>query len=71
MKSVRRNKKRKEDHGELSSTPDDLEKLSHDELSGGEGSASTLASSETDEDEDEGLGDGRIGRSNDDVLGGD
>lgn len=68
MKSVRRTKKRKE-HPDLSSTPDDLEKVSQDELSGGEGNASTLASSDTDEDEDEGLGDGKMGRSNDDILG--
>jgi hypothetical protein len=69
VKSVRQNRNRKEDHVDRSSTPDDLEKLSHDELSGGEESESALASSETDEDEDEGLGDGRIGRSNDDILG--
>lgn len=43
--------------------------MTHDELSGADDKRSALSSSSTDEDEDEGLGDGKIGRSQKDILG--
>jgi len=47
----------------------DLEALQHLELSGYENKESSLAASSTDENEDEGLGDGNMGRSQKDILG--
>ena len=47
----------------------DLEELQHLELSGYENKESSLAASSTDENEDEGLGDGNMGRSQKDILG--
>ena len=47
----------------------DLQELQHDELSGYENKESSLAASSTDENEDEGLGDGNMGRSQKDILG--
>jgi hypothetical protein len=47
----------------------DLQELEHNELSGSESKESSLAASSTDENEDEGLGDGNIGRSQVDILG--
>ena len=49
--------------------PKDLQELTHDELSGYENKESSLAASSTDENEDEGLGDGNMGRSQKDILG--
>jgi hypothetical protein len=45
-----------------------LEDLLHEELSGTDAGKSSLAVSSTDEDEDEGLGDGNIGRSKNNIL---
>lgn len=45
-----------------------LEDLLHEELSGADGGKSSLAVSSTDEDEDEGLGDGNIGRGKNNIL---
>lgn len=45
---------------------EDLEKM---ELSGYQDQESSLATSSTDEDENEGLGDGNIGRSKNDIFG--
>ena len=45
-----------------------LEDLLHEELSGTEGGKSSLAASSTDDDENEGLGDGNIGRSKNNIL---
>ena len=56
--------KRSEKH-----VPKDLEELEHNELSGYESKASSLSASSTDENEDEGLGDGNMGRSQKDILG--
>jgi len=47
----------------------DLEELQYLELSGYENKESSLAASSTDENEDEGLGDGNMGRSQKDILG--
>ena len=69
MKSLQRIKKKKEEQPNTSSTSDDLKEVTHDELSGADDKRSALSSSSTDEDEDEGLGDGKIGRSQDDILG--
>ena len=44
--------------------PKDLQELTHEELSGYENKESSLAASSTDENEDEGLGDGNMGRNN-------
>ena len=49
--------------------PKDLQELTHEELSGYENKESSLAASSTDENEDEGLGDGNMGRSQKDILG--
>jgi hypothetical protein len=49
-------------------SPADLQGLEHDELSGHEDKQSSLAASSTDDDEDEGLGDGNIGRSERNIL---
>jgi hypothetical protein len=49
--------------------PKDLQELMHQELSGYENKESSLATSSTDENEDEGLGDGRMGRNNKHSLG--
>ena len=48
--------------------PNDLRELEQDELSGYENKESSLAASSTDENEDEGLGDGNMGRSDKDLL---
>ena len=50
-------------------TPKDLQELTHEELSGYENKAASLAASSTDENEDEGLGDGNMGRNNKHSLG--
>jgi hypothetical protein len=68
VKSINRAKKKKEET-DPSSKSDDLKEMTHDELSGADDKRSALSSSSTDEDEDEGLGDGKIGRSQDDILG--
>ena len=59
----------KKKHASKKSLPADLQGLEHDELSGHEDNQSSLAASSTDEDEDEGLGDGNIGRSERNILG--
>jgi hypothetical protein len=69
MKSRHRIRKKKDEQPDASSTPDDLKEMTQDELSGADDKLSALSSSSTDEDEDEGLGDGKIGRSQDDILG--
>jgi hypothetical protein len=46
----------------------DLEDLAHEELSGGKKTGTSAATSSTDEDENEGLGDGNIGRSRANIL---
>jgi hypothetical protein len=66
MKPARTKKEKKEESND--STPEDLTELSHDELSGADSKDTDLAASSVDEDEDEGLGDGNIGRSDDDTL---
>lgn len=45
-----------------------LENLVHEELSGVEDENSSLAVTSTDDDENEGLGDGKIGRSKNNIL---
>ena len=47
----------------------ELEELQHEELSGPQDKEPSAATSSTDEDEDEGLGDGNIGRSKNDIIG--
>jgi hypothetical protein len=47
----------------------DLEDLEKEELSGGFSNDLSMAYSETDEDENEGLGDGKIGRDIHDLFG--
>ena len=47
----------------------DLDELQRLELSGYENKGASLAASSTDENEDEGLGDGNMGRSQKDILG--
>ena len=47
----------------------DLQELQHAELSGKQNKETSLAVSSTDENENEGLGDGNIGRSHKDILG--
>jgi hypothetical protein len=47
----------------------DLQELQQAELSGNQNKETSLAVSSTDENEDEGLGDGNIGRSHKDILG--
>ena len=49
--------------------PKDLQELTHEELSGYENKESSLATSSTDENENEGLGDGNMGRNNKNSLG--
>jgi hypothetical protein len=46
-----------------------IEDLEKTELSGYQYQESSLAASSTDEDENEGLGDGNIGRSKNDIFG--
>ena len=48
--------------------PKDLQELTHEELSGYENKEASLAASSTDENEDEGLGDGNMGRNNKNTL---
>jgi hypothetical protein len=69
MKSGPSKKRRRRPKQE--SRPQDLSELTHDELSGPQHVDEDLASSGTgeDEDEDEATGDGKIGRSRDDLLG--
>ena len=67
MKPTRSKKEKKKALNDPSK-PDDLEELTHDELSGAENKDTDLEASSADEDEDEGLGDGNIGRSDDDIL---
>ncbi len=50
---------------------DGLKEMRREELSGSPDDEASLDASSTDEDEDEGLGDGKIGRSKDDPLGSD
>jgi hypothetical protein len=68
MKAKKRNK-RKEESLDSATNPADLKEMAHDELSGPDPKRSSLASSATDDDENEGVGDGNIGRSKDDLLG--
>jgi hypothetical protein len=46
----------------------DLEDLQHEELSGVQNREISIATSSTDEDENEGLGDGNIGRSKNSII---
>ena len=46
----------------------DLHELEHDELSGYESKERSLSTSSTDDNEDEGLGDGNMGRSDKNIL---
>jgi hypothetical protein len=70
MKSAKQIKKKRENEKiTTSASPADLNEMTHDELTGSESKDSSLESSSTDEDEDEGLGDGNIGRSDEDILG--
>jgi hypothetical protein len=62
----KRSRKNKEIQKEA--LPDSLRDLQHSELSGKSSKQSTLATSQTDDDEDEGLGDGNIGRSRNDPF---
>jgi len=48
--------------------PKDLQELTHEELSGYENREPSPATSSTDENEDEGLGDGNMGRNNKNTL---
>ena len=54
--------------GPLKDRETDLENLAHEELSGADEKKSSLAVSSTDDDENEGLGDGKIGRSKNNIL---
>jgi hypothetical protein len=58
---------RKDGDEQDTSQPGDLEEMTRNELTGSK-SENSLNVSATDEEEDEGLGDGNIGRSNDDLL---
>jgi len=73
MKARKQSKKNKEGQEQKSGTAvkplEDLNDLQHEELSGVQDERSSLAVSSTDEDEDEGLGDGNIGRSKNNILG--
>lgn len=70
MRSGRRTRKKdKEEYPDKSRTPSNLEEMTRAELTGTEPSRPTLNLSSTDEDEDEGLGDGNIGLSKDDIPG--
>jgi len=70
MKGTSKSKKKvKEITARREHVPKDLEELTHEELSGYENKESSLAASSTDENEDEGLGDGNMGRSNKNALG--
>jgi len=46
----------------------DLEDLQHEELSGVQNREISIATTSTDEDENEGLGDGNIGRSKNSII---
>jgi hypothetical protein len=63
QKPLRKNKEIKKE-----SVPDSLKDLQHEELSGKSSKQSTMATSQTDDDEDEGLGDGNIGRRRNDPF---
>jgi hypothetical protein len=52
----------------IKKTPSSLNDLAITELSGDHSKAESIDASETDDDENEGLGDGKIGRSDKDVL---
>lgn len=73
MKVRKRSKKSKEGQKQKSGSSikpmEGLNDLQHEELSGVQDESSSLATSSTDEDEDEGLGDGNIGRSKNNILG--
>jgi hypothetical protein len=70
MKAKSKSKKNvKETPDRREHVPKDLEELTHEELSGYENKESSLAASSTDENEDEGLGDGNMGRSRNNILG--
>lgn len=47
----------------------DLTDLQHEELSGSVQEEENLTQTETDEDADEGLGDGNLGKSREDIFG--
>jgi hypothetical protein len=66
---IKSTKKSKKVSGSREHVPKDLQELEHDELSGYESKESSLTASSTDENEDEGLGDGNMGRSQKDILG--
>ncbi len=66
MKSER-SKKIQQKKTEEDSAPEDLEDLTRDEISGSDSKDSDLEISSS--DEDEGVGDGNIGRSDEDILG--
>ena len=68
MKRKIKSTKHKTVPGSRGHVPKDLQELTHEELSGYENKESALAASSTDENEDEGLGDGNMGRSNKNSL---
>ncbi len=59
---------KKDDLDVLDQSFRDLEDLQHEELSGVQSREISPATSSTDEDENEGLGDGNIGRSKHSIL---
>ena len=69
MKQKIKSTKHKSVPGSSEHVPKDLQELTHEELSGYENKEPSLAASSTDENEDEGLGDGNMGRSNKHSLG--
>ena len=69
MKQKIKSTKHKTVPGSSEHVAKDLQELTHEELSGYENKGSSLAASSTDENEDEGLGDGNMGRSQKDILG--
>jgi hypothetical protein len=64
MKRKIKSTKRKAVTSRHEHVPKDLQELTHEELSGYENKEPSLAASSTDENEDEGLGDGNMGRNN-------
>ncbi|WP_276366694.1 hypothetical protein [Chryseolinea sp. H1M3-3] len=69
MKRKEKMKKLGEDIKDSKPSLSSLDDLQRTELSGNADENISLETSSTDEDEDEGLGDGNIGRSKGDVLG--
>ena len=69
MKQKIKSTKHKAVSGSREHIPKDLQELTREELSGYENKESSLATSSTDENEDEGLGDGNMGISNKNTLG--